>query len=399
MSKLRYLTAGESHGKSLIGILEGMPAGLEISEDEINLQLQRRQTGFGRGGRMKIEKDRAEILSGIRFGKTMGSPISILIRNKDWENWTDKMNIKDRPKEYENITVPRPGHADFAGKIKYGHPDIRNVLERASARETAMRVALGAITRKFLAKFNVFILSQVCQIGPAKSEESLEKMIQDIPGNSTDKINELNDKADKSPVRTFSNQAEQKMIKVIETAMRKSESVGGIFEVLAVKPPVGLGSHVHWDRRLDGKIAAAMMSIPAIKAVEIGEGFGCAEKRGSEVQDELYFDEEKGYFRKSNHAGGLEGGITNGEPIIVRCAMKPIPTLTKPLSSVDMSSREPTKAFKERADVCAVPSASVIGEAVLSLVLADALCEKFGGDSVEETCRNYKEYVERSNLK
>ncbi len=397
MSRIRYLTAGESHGKALVGILEGMPAGLEISEDEINLQLQRRQMGFGRGGRMKIEKDRAEILSGVRFGKTLGSPISLVIRNKDWENWADKMDIKDRPEGFENITVPRPGHADFAGKIKYGHPDIRNVLERASARETAMRVALGAITRKILEKFDVFILSHVCQIGPAKNDESLERMIHDFSDKNAEKINALNDRADKSPVRTLSGEAEQKMIQVIETAMRKSESVGGIFEVVAVNPPVGLGSHVHWDRRLDGKIAAAMMSIPAIKSVEIGAGIGCAEKWGSEVQDELYFDEQKGYFRKTNHAGGLEGGITNGEPITIRCAMKPIPTLTKPLNSVDMKSRKSSTAFKERADVCAVPSASVIGEAVLSMVLADALCEKFGGDSVQEMYRNYQEYLNQSN--
>lgn len=330
---LRYLTAGESHGKCLIGILEGMVADLSISESDINKDLERRQGGYGRGGRMKIEKDSVEILSGVRKGKTIGSPIALQINNKSTE-FFDK-----------SITRLRPGHADLAGALKYGTNDIRNILERSSARETAMRVAIGAVCKKFLSQFKIVVSSSVVEIG-----------------------GEANSKNFKT---------------IIDSAKEAEDSLGGIFEVKVANVPIGLGSHVHYDRRLDGKLALALMSIQAIKGVDVGLGFEAAKRTGSLVHDEIFF--EKGKFKhKTNNAGGLEGGMTNGEPIILKAAMKPIATLVKPLHSVDIKSKKATKAFVERADTCAVEAAAVIGEAVVAFEIANAFLEKFGGDSLEE---------------
>jgi chorismate synthase len=385
MNHLRYFTAGESHGQALVGILEGMPAGLAIAEEYIAVQLHRRQQGYGRGGRMRIEKDCAKILSGVRFGKTLGSPISLLIENFDWKNWQEKMDVAQSAR-LENITkveVPRPGHADLAGVIKYGFDDIRNVLERASARETAMRVALGSIARKFLEEFGVIFASHVLQLHDVRSRFSLIDY-----GKTNSAFNfltaELNARTDASPVRCLDAEAEKQMIARIDEAKTKRDTVGGIFEVAAFNVPVGLGSYVHWDRRLDARLAAAMMSIPAMKGVEIGDGFSGATCWGSEVHDRIYYRAERGYYRSSNNAGGLEGGVTNGQPLVVRVAMKPISTLMQPLDSVNIRTKEATPAHIERSDVCALPAAGVIGEAMLALVLADAVLEKFGGDAVEE---------------
>ncbi|MCI0694492.1 chorismate synthase [candidate division KSB1 bacterium] len=385
MSHLRYFTAGESHGQALVGILEGMPAGLDIDEDYIAVQLHRRQQGYGRGGRMRIEKDRAKILSGVRFGKTLGSPISLLIENLDWKNWQEKMAVASSASTSEilKVEVPRPGHADLAGAIKYGFDDIRNVLERASARETTTRVALGSIARKFLEDFGIVIASHVLQLHDVRSRFSLIDFGK--PDSSFDfPVNELNSRADSSPVRCLDREVEKQMIARIDEAKEKRDTVGGIFEVVAFNVPVGLGSYVHWDRRLDARIAAAMMSIQAMKGVEIGDGFDGATRWGSEVHDRIYHNTERGYYRLSNNAGGLEGGVTNGQPLVVRVAMKPISTLMQPLDSVNIRTQEATPAHIERSDVCALPAAGVIGEAMLALVLADAVLEKFGGDSVDE---------------
>ncbi len=375
MSHLRYLTAGESHGRALVGILEGLPAGLPISKEKINEQLKRRQGGYGRGGRMKIEQDQIEVFSGIRAGVTLGSPIALVLWNRDWENWGKHMDPWNPPPErYSPVTVPRPGHADLAGALKYRHTDIRNVLERASARETAMRVALGSLARQFLEHFGVGIASHVLQIHSVRASV-------DVAGLD---VTELNARADASPVRCLDPQAEQEMLARIDQAQAEGNTVGGIFEVIAANVPVGLGSYVHWDRKLDGRIAQAMASLPAMKAVEIGLGVESAARWGSECHDEIFYDESAGYSRKTNRAGGLEGGVTNGERLIVRVAMKPLSTLRRPLASVDTKSKQPVKAHVERSDVCAVPAASVIGEAVLALVLADAFLEKYGGDSLAE---------------
>jgi len=404
MNHLRYFTAGESHGQALVGILEGMPAGLAIDEEYIATQLYRRQQGYGRGGRMRIEKDRAKILSGVRFGKTLGSPISLLIENLDWKNWQEKMSVaqlnpvsfdeqekKTGSARLENnpkVEVPRPGHADLAGAIKYGFDDIRNVLERASARETAMRVALGSIARKFLEEFGVSIASHVLQLHDVRSRFSVIEY-----GKADSLFNfpaaELNTRADASPVRCLDAEAEKTMIARIDEAKAKRDTVGGIFEVAAFNVPVGLGSYVHWDRRLDARLAAAMMSIPAMKGVEIGDGFAGATRWGSEVHDRIFHKTERGYYRDTNNAGGLEGGVTNGQPLVVRVAMKPISTLMQPLDSVNIRTKEATPAHIERSDVCALPAAGVIGEAMLALVLADAVLEKFGGDSVNEILKSF----------
>lgn len=383
MAHIRYLTAGESHGQALVGILEGMPAGLEICEEEIARDLQRRQMGHGRGGRMKIEKDWAQILTGVRFGQTLGSPVALLIENKDWKNWTTKMSVAPVSHSVKEVVVPRPGHADYAGAIKYGHGDIRNVLERASARETAMRVALAAIARKFLAAFSIKIISHVLRIHNASSGFSVARLgTKDQAPFSLDEISEL---ADRSNVRCLDEAAAERMVARIDEAKKNRDTVGGVFEVVALNVPVGLGSHVHWDRKLDARIGEAMMSIPAMKGVEIGLGFEAAGMVGSDVHDPIHFDQQTHtYYRSRNHAGGLEGGITNGMPLVVRVAMKPISTLLKPLDSVNMQTHEKTAAHIERSDVCAVPAASIIGESILSLVLADAFLEKFGGDSVAE---------------
>lgn len=380
---IRFLTAGESHGKALLCILEGIPANLELSSEYINRELHRRQKGYGRGGRMKIESDRVEFLSGLRFEKTLGSPISMAIWNKDWENWSDKMAYEgEAPESVVPFSRPRPGHADLAGGIKYNQKDLRNILERASARETAARVAVGAVCKRFLEEFGIRIGSYVISIGNLKPEIKEEDLL---------KRHEL---AENSQVRFPDPSNDEEFTKLIDEAKERGESLGGVFEVFAIGVPPGLGSHIQWDKRIDGKIAQAMMSIQAIKGVEIGLGFESARRFGSEVHDEIGWSEEKGYFRYSNNLGGTEGGITNGMPIVVRCAMKPIPTLTKPLRSVDISTREGVRAGKERSDVVAVPAASVVGEAMLAIVLADALLEKLGGDFMEEVKERFKRYME-----
>ena len=374
LKKLTFLTAGESHGQGLLGILDGMPAGLEISEDYIGVQLARRQLGYGRGGRMKIETDTAEIWSGVRHGKTLGSPISLLIHNKDWENWTKKMSVEAVEEHVKKITLPRPGHADLAGVQKYDFDDIRNVLERSSARETTMRVGLASICRKLLLETGVEVGSRVIQIYDAKDESP-------IPDNlSPAKLNEL---SDKSPVRCINKEMEEKMMSAIDKAKNDGDSVGGVFEVIATGLPYGLGAHTQWDKKLHSRITAMMMSVNAFKGIEIGNGFSGAGKLGSEVHDEIGWDGEK-YMRYSNNAGGIEGGMSNVQPIVLRMAMKPIPTLIKPLRSVDIATKESKNAHKERTDVCAVPAAAVIAESMLCFVLADALLEKFGGDSMDQ---------------
>ena len=374
LSKLKFLTAGESHGKGLLGVLDGMPAGLDISEDYIDAQLSRRQMGHGRGGRMKIEKDHGEIWSGVRHGKTLGSPVGILVENKDWKNWTKKMSIEPAKESTKRVTLPRPGHADLAGIQKYGANDIRNILERSSARETTMRVALGSVCRKFIEEFGIEVGSRVVQIHDAIDNEPIPKDI--TP-------NQLNQKADQSPVRCLNKEIETLMIKAIDNAKSNGDSVGGIFQVIATGLPYGLGSPMQWDSKLQAKISGMMMSVNAFAGIEIGSGFNKAEKLGSEVHDEIGWDDEK-YIRYSNNAGGIEGGMSNAQPILIRMAMKPIATLIKPLRSIDIDSKEKKLAHKERTDSCAVPAASIIAESMLCFVLADAIIEKFGGDSIEQ---------------
>jgi len=380
---LRFLTAGESHGKGLTAILEGIPANLELTPEHINRDLERRQKGYGRGGRMKIERDRVQILSGVRFGKTLGSPITLWIENRDWENWKDKMSPEGEPPEsVVPFTRPRPGHADLAGGIKYNQRDLRNILERASARETAARVAVGAVCKRFLEELGIRIGSYVVSIGecsfPIEEEDLLKR-------------HEL---AERSEVRFPDPSKDEEFKRYIDEVRNRGESAGGVFEVFAVGVPPGLGSHVQWDRRIDGRIAQAMMSIQAMKAVEIGLGVESARRLGSQVHDEIGYDPERGFFRHSNNLGGTEGGITNGMPVLVRVSMKPIPTLKNPLRSVDIETKEELKAGKERTDVVAVPAASVVGEAMLAIVLADALLEKLGGDFMEEVKERYRLYLE-----
>ena len=372
LARLKFLTAGESHGRGLLGILDGMPAGLEISEDYIDVHLARRQRGYGRGGRMKIEKDQAEIWCGVRHGESIGSPIGLIVRNKDWENWTKKMSVTPVKDEIRKVTLPRPGHADLAGIQKYGFDDIRNVLERSSARETTMRVALGSVCRKLLEDVGIEVGGQVIQIHNVKDNSRSELS-----------PNQLSELADVSPVRCLDKNAEKNMIKTIDEAKAAGDSVGGIFRVVATGLPYGLGSHTQWDRKLQARISAVMMSINAFKGIEIGSGFSGAEKFGSEVHDEIGHDGEK-FTRYSNNAGGIEGGMSNAQSIILQMSMKPIPTLIKPLKSIDIQSKEQKDAHKERTDSCAVPAASIIAESMLCFVLADALLEKFGGDSMAQ---------------
>jgi chorismate synthase len=380
---IRYFTAGESHGQALVGIVEGIPAGLSISADYINHHLWRRQQGYGRGGRMRIETDTVEILSGVRFGKTLGSPIALMVRNKDWQNWTEKMSVEGNGKGIEKITLPRPGHADYVGSVKYNFNDIRNVIDRASARETAIRVACCSIARKLLEELGLYIGSHVLSIGSAETKEisvlnkQLLKLI--VKGNAWSVAAE----ADKSEVRILDRTVESKAIAAIKACKKKGDTLGGIFEVIVSGVPVGLGSYVHYDRKLDGQLALAVMSIHAVKGVEIGDGFENARRFGSEVHDELLSGKEKPY-RLTNRAGGLEGGVTNGENLIIRGAMKPISTLANPLRTVDINTGRTEQSRYERSDVCAVPACAVIGEAVVAPVVANALLEKFGGDSMRE---------------
>lgn len=382
--QLRFLTSGESHGEALTAVIDGMPAGLPLLEADINEDLARRQRGYGRGGRMKIEKDHVHISAGVRWGLTLGSPIALTIQNRDWENWKHTMSVAEPPPGAapKTVTRPRPGHADLAGAMKYGHRDIRNVLERSSARETTARVAVAAVARRLLREFGITIWSHVTEIGGIRAG-SLER-----------RWEEIRSRAEASEVRCADPEAERAMIGAIDDAKGKGDTLGGVFEVVALGCPVGLGSYVQWDRKLDGLLAQAFCSIHAIKGAEIGMGFEMARRPGSQVHDEILFDHESGFHRGSNSAGGLEGGVTNGQPVIVRAVMKPISTLRRPLRSVDVESKEPVEAVVERSDVCAVPAAGVVGEAMMALVLAAAFLEKFGGDSMDELHRNYQSYQE-----
>ncbi|MEK8036360.1 MAG: chorismate synthase [candidate division NC10 bacterium] len=378
----RFLTAGESHGEALTAIIEGVPAGLLLSEADINEDLARRQRGYGRGGRMKIERDQAHISSGLRWGVTLGSPITLSIQNRDWENWKTTMAVGEPPAgaPAKAVTRPRPGHADLAGAMKYGHRDIRNVLERSSARETTARVAVAGVAKRLLAEFGISILSHVIEIG------GLRIVPLELPWE------EIKRRAEASQVRCADPTAERAMIEAIDQAKATGDTLGGVFEVVALGCPVGLGSYVHWDRKLDGRLAQAFCSIHAIKGAEIGMGFEAARRPGSQVHDEILFDRDAGFSRRTNSAGGLEGGVTNGQPVIVRAVMKPIATLRRPLQSVDVETKEVVEAVVERSDVCAVPAAGVVGEAMMAITLAQAVLEKFGGDSLEEIRRNYQGY-------
>jgi chorismate synthase len=379
---LRYLTAGESHGPALVTVADGVPAGLTLVAEDINGELKRRQWGFGRGKRMEIEADTAEILGGVRRGKTLGSPVSLLIRNKDWENWKRIMAIE--PGEVtEILTKPRPGHADLAGALKLGERDLRNILERASARETAARVAVGALAKRLLAELEVYLVSHVVRIGQASAETETKPQAKD------------QEAIDLSPVRCWDRSAAEVMVAEIQKAIEENDSLGGVFEIIVYGLPPGLGDFRQWDKKLDGRIAAALTSIQAIKGVEFGLGFALAELRGSQAQDEIYFGSGRGYYRKTNRAGGFEGGMTNGEPLVMRAIMKPIATLGKPLKTVDMLTKEEALAFKERADVCAVPSAAVVGEAVVAIEVVNAVLAKFGSDSLDELKSSYQRYLER----
>jgi len=383
----RFTTAGESHGRALVAIVEGLPAGLPIDIDKINHELWRRQQGYGRGSRMKIEQDRVEILSGIRHGLTLGSPLALMIENKDWENWTEVMAAEPRdivPEKSRRVKRPRPGHADLAGGLKYDARDLRNVLERASARETAARVACGALAKQLLANFGIEIRSHVIQLGgiPDRPLELTFDQISTIP--------------EDSPLNCADKGVEQKMIALIDKKKSEGDTLGGIFEVVARRVPPGLGSHTAWDLKLDGKLAQSIMSIHAVKAVAIGAGIEASSLPGSEVHDEISYNEEsKEFIRETNRAGGLEGGVTNGEEIRVRGHLKPISTLRRALRSVDIDTKQEEKAAFERSDITVVPAAGVIGEAMVALVLTEAMREKFGGDSVGEMKRNFEGYREQ----
>jgi chorismate synthase len=379
---VRYLTAGESHGPQLTTILEGVPAGLTLLAEHINIDLARRQKGYGRGRRMQIEKDEVKILSGVRHGKTLGSPITLVVENRDWKHWTNIMGIEpleeDETEEVKRkVTRPRPGHADLNGAIKYGHRDMRNVLERSSARETTMRVAAGAVAKRILAELGIQVASHVIEIGGVKAEKL-----------DYASLKELQEVTEQSPVRCFDPVAEKKMMEAIDMAKQNGDSIGGIVEVIVEGVPAGVGSYVHYDRKLDAKIAAAIVSINAFKGVEFGIGFEAARRFGSEVHDEIIWNEETGYTRKTNRLGGFEGGMTTGMPIVVRGVMKPIPTLYKPLMSVDIETKEPFAASIERSDSCAVPAASVVAEAVVAWEIAAAIVEQFGQDRMDLIVEN-----------
>lgn len=377
----RFLTAGESHGQCLTAIIEGLPAGLHIDLNRINAELARRQQGYGRGGRMQIEHDTAELLSGVRFGQTLGSPVTLVIKNRDWVNWQERMAATGKLLG-EPVTQARPGHADLTGVLKYERTDIRDVLERASARETAARVAVGAVARQLLAAADIQIASHVINIGGIS--------IQDAPDYTT-----IVNRCQRSDLGCVDPNTETRMKQAIEDAKQRGDTLGGIFEIVVQGVLPGLGSYTHWDRRLDGQLAAAVMSIPAIKGVETGDGFTYAETPGSQAHDELFYDQERGYYRQTNHAGGLEGGMSNGENIVIRAAMKPIPTLMNPLSSVDIHTHEPVRASTERSDVCAVTAAAVVGEAVVAITLTTALLDKFGGDSLGDLISAVTRYRQR----
>jgi len=381
---LRFLTAGESHGKNLLGVIDDYPSGVLIDRDYINYELSRRQKGFGRGSRMSIEKDEVELISGIRKGRSIGSPISFAIKNIDWKSWKEIMNInnagKDISEPEKKLLNPRPGHADLPGLLKYRLDDIRNVIERSSARETAVRVCIGAFAKIVLKLLGINIVSYVCQIGKAM-------LIEDIKINS-----EILDDIEKSEVRCPDKEVSLKMKKEIGKAKKSGDSIGGRFKVTAEGVPAGLGSYSQWDRRIDGRIAKSFMSIPAIKGVGIGDIFNSYQKTGTGFHDEVYYRKGKGFFRKTNRAGGIEGGVTNGEPVVIEAIMKPLPTTIKGLHTVNIESKEDEISLKERSDVCAVPSASIIGEAVLSVEIFNSIQNKFGRDNINEILENYNNY-------
>lgn len=382
--QFRFLTAGESHGKGLLTIIEGLPAGVEVSEEYIGKHLRRRQMGYGRGKRQQIETDFAEIVSGVRHGKTMGSPIGLRIENKDWNNanWQVRMSVDPVEAEVERLTAMRPGHADLAGAIKYGLDDVRPILERSSARETAARVAVGAVARRFLEEFGVSINSHVLSVGEVRAREH-----EPVDW----------DRVEASPVRCADPEAEPRMIARIDQIRDELDTINGVFEIRATGVPIGLGSHIQWDRKLDGRLAQAVMSMQAVKGVEIGGGFTTAALPGSQVHDVLLplgeWEGDRPWQHASNRAGGVEGGITNGEEIVVRGALKPLSTMPRRLPTADLITGDVALAFYERSDVCVVPAAGVIGEAMVAIVLADAVVEKFGGDNLRETHRNYKNYM------
>jgi chorismate synthase len=382
----RFETAGESHGECLVATLTGLPAGIPIALDAINHELWRRQQGFGRGGRMKIETDRVHIVSGMRHGQTIGSPVAMIIANADWKNWTESLPVEQGdPAQHRPVSRPRPGHADLAGAIKYNFPDARYILERASARETTARVAIGGIAKQFLGGFGIGILSHVIAVGPRR----LERVA------TWEEIVELSQKTEVL-LGCVDPAAEQEMKAVVDEAYRTGDTVGGIFEVVARGLPPGLGSHITWDSRLDGKLAQAIVSMQAVKGVEVGFAEEGSQSFGSKVQDTIHYDRAgRRFFRGDNRAGGIEGGMSNGQDLRVRGFLKPISTLRRPLESVDLETREPAKAAYERSDVCVVPAAGVIGEAMVAIVLAGAMLEKFGGDSLEETRRNFTGYLEQ----
>ena len=378
---LRFLTAGESHGRGLVVVVEGLPAGLPITIEEIQAELGRRRLGFGRGPRMRFEQDELTILSGVRHGRTLGSPVAIEILNTEWPKWEQEMSPAPGRTE-KPLTAPRPGHADLAGMQKYGFDEARDVLERASARETAARVAGGALAKALLAQLGVEVLSHVAQLGPVVTKSTTRPTFADLTV------------VDESPVRCFDRDAEAAMIAEVEAAAKAGDSVGGVVEVLAYGVPVGLGSHVHWDRKLDALLAQALMSIQAVKAVEIGEGLDVAGRRGSEAHDEILWDDEGGYRRASSRAGGIEGGISTGDLLVARAAMKPLATLNRPvLRTVDVATKEETVSFKERTDVTAVPAMGVVAETMMALVLANEAVRKFGGDSLDELLRNRDGFI------
>src|SRR2546421_4854013 len=380
---LLFTAAGESHGPGLVAVLEGLPAGLEVTREDLDRDLGRRQLGHGRGGRMKIEQDRAIVTAGIRHGRTLGGPIALQVANRDYANWEERMNPWPVEAEVPEVHLPRPGHADLAGAMKFGHGDVRDVLERASARETAARVAGGALAKAFLRELSVQVFSHVIQINAVRAPARPELQPEDFAG------------VDDSPVRCLDPEASAAMVEEINRLRKANESLGGIFEVRAYGLVPGLGSHVSWQERLDGRLGGALLSIHAMKGVGIGEGFEMAGKPGSEVHDEIFWSKDRGYYRETNRSGGLEGGMTTGEPLVVTVAMKPLPTLTKPLRSVDIATKEPAEALRERTDSTTVPAAGVVGEAMVALVLGDAYRRKFGGDHIDDVRAALRTYRER----
>ncbi len=384
---IRFTTSGESHGPGLTAIVEGLPAGLPLNLEDLDRDLARRQLGHGRGGRMKIETDRADVISGVRHGRTLGSPVTIRVQNRDYANWEERMNPWPVDADIAEVHLPRPGHADLAGLQKFGFTDVRNVLERASARETAARVACGALAKSFLGDFGVQVFSHVVQIGSVRADAPADLEPADFAA------------VDESPVRCLDAAATEAMVAEIDTKRKANESLGGVFEVRVYGLVPGIGSYTSWEGRMDGRVGQAIMSIQAMKGVSVGDAFDVAGRVGSEAHDEIFWSEERGFYRETNRAGGLEGGMTTGEQLVVRGAMKPLPTLTKPLRSVDTESKEPAQALRERTDSCTVPAAGVVGEAMVALVLADAYREKFGGDHIDDVRAAFTAYRERIGWK